>query len=210
MRQAQVDLSLLSTTEPAWGLGWHHQTWGVETAVAHGGITIGQITSVQVFPDRGLAVVVLTNSGGGHAFTKEVRGLLAAELDLTTPAPRIAPDAGRLDLSELAGTYESTTLRWQLQRGTDDRLVLTASNKEPTFGVPDPEPAPIIAAGPGRFLVTQDGQELEVTNLNHAGESYLYFGRLLKQTGGAHRLAHALKSLRIEGDLTEHPEARPA
>jgi hypothetical protein len=132
---------------------------------------------------------VLTNSAGGHAFSKEVRGLLADELDLTAPAPLIAPDADQLGLSELEGTYESTTLRWQLQRGIDDRLVLIASNKEEAFGEPDPEPTTIVPAGPGRFLVTQDGQELEVTHLNHDGESYLYLGRLLKKTAGVASLA---------------------
>jgi hypothetical protein len=183
MRRVQVDLTSLSTTEPAWGLGWHHQTWGSETAVAHGGVTIGQIAGLQLFPDRGLAIVVLTNSVGGHTFTRDVRALLAAELGLTAPAPRIAADADHLDLSELAGVYESTTLRWQLKRETDDRLVLTSTNKDPSFGELDPEPTAIVPAGPGRFLVTQDGQELEVAQMNHAGKSYLYFGRLLEQTG---------------------------
>ena len=183
MRQVQVDLTSLSTTEPAWGLGWRHQTWGAETAVAHGGVTIGQIADLQLFPDRGLALVVLTNSMGGQAFTRDVRALLADELGLTVPTPRIEPDADQLDLSELAGVYESTTLRWQLERGTNDRLVLTAINKQPTSGEPDPEPTAIVPAGPGRFLVTQDGQEVEVTHLNHTGKSYLYLGRLLEQTG---------------------------
>jgi hypothetical protein len=134
-----------------------------------------------------MAFVVLTNSMGGNAFTRDVRALFADELGLTAPTPRIEPDADQFDLSDLAGEYESTSLRWQLERGTNDRLVLTVRNKQPMPGESDPEPTAIVPAGPGRFLVTQDAQDVEVTHLNHEGKSYLYLGRLLEQTEGATR-----------------------
>lgn len=185
MRQAQVDLTGLSTTEPAWGLGWHHQRWGAKTAVAHGGVTIGQIADLQLFPERGLALAVLANSTGGHAFIGEVRALLADELGVTAPTPRIEPHADQLDLSELAGVYESTTLRWQLECGNDDRLVLTVTDKQPVSGEAGPEPTVVVPVGPGRFVVAQEGRDVEVTHLRHAGTSYLYLGRLLERTAGA-------------------------
>jgi CubicO group peptidase (beta-lactamase class C family) len=182
MRTIQVDLTADSTIQRGWGLGWSLVRWGEETAAAHGGGTIGQIADLQIFPERGLALAVLTNSRHGSALIRDVYDRLGAELELSPPKPHVARSARQEDLSPLIGVWESTVTRWTI-RSTENGLTLDATSKQDIDGEPDLGPQRIIPAGPGRFLVTQDGLELEVSHVHADGREYLYFGRLLERSG---------------------------
>jgi CubicO group peptidase (beta-lactamase class C family) len=183
MREPQVDLSAVSTTQRGWGLGWSLVGWGDETAASHGGGTIGQIADLHLFPDRGLALAVLTNSSTGPALVKELLGLLADELGLTAPAPRTEPGAEQEDLSSLVGRWESSTARWEIAP-VDGGLQLTMTTAQEIADEPDPEPQLMRPTGPGRFLIAPDGIEIEVSHLRADGREYLYATRLLERVHG--------------------------
>ncbi|MET1005145.1 MAG: serine hydrolase domain-containing protein [Propionibacteriaceae bacterium] len=184
MRVLQVDLSADTTTQPGWGLGWSLVDWGGETAVSHGGGTIGQICDLHVFPERQLAIAVLTNSSTGSALIHELLELLGAELGLTPPTPRRDPDADDVDLRPLIGRYESTASLWEIRPTTDGRLELAMSSKLDLDDEPDPAPQLIVPAGPRRFLINQDGIDREVAYVSADGRNYLYAVRLLERTSG--------------------------
>ena len=182
MRTSQVDLSADSTTQRGWGLVWSLVRWGEETAAAHGGGTIGQASDLQIFPERQLALTVLTNSRHGSALIAEVHERLATELELSPPKPQLAGSARQEDLNPLIGVWKSTVTRWTI-RPTKNGLTPDATSKQDIDGEPDLGPQRIVPAGPGRFLVTQDGLELEISHVHADGREYLYFGRLLERSG---------------------------
>lgn len=182
MRGLEVDLTADSTTQQGWGLGWSLVSWGGEIAAAHGGGTIGQISDLNLFPDRQLALAVLTNSRTGPAFIKELYAMLSPELGLTPPTPTIEPAVDPGDLKPLIGCWESSMTRWEIEPVGDGQLQLTISTKQDVVGEPDPEPQVIFPSGPARFLVRDDGAELEVSHVQANGQEYLYSGRLLIRT----------------------------
>lgn len=182
MRQVSADLSADSTTQRGWGLGWSLLRWGQEISAAHGGGTIGQIADLQLFPERGLALAVLTNSRGGTALIQDLYDLLSAELDLVPPSPTVNTQTDSSGLRRLTGTWESTALRWHIAPTDTGALRLSMTNKEKREGESDPEPQLITASGAGRFLINYDGVQLEVSHVDEGGREYLYFGRLLQRT----------------------------
>jgi CubicO group peptidase (beta-lactamase class C family) len=180
MRDIQVDLSADSTLHRGWGLGWSLVRWGDEIAVSHGGGTIGQISDLHLFPDRRLAVAVLTNARTGSLLIKDFFEIIGTELGLTPPAPVREPD-DNADSTILIGRWESTLLRWDITPSNDDQLQLAMTTKQPISSEPDPEPQTVTLTGPGRFLINLDGAELEVSHVRADGRDYLYFGRLLER-----------------------------
>lgn len=181
VRRLAVDLTADSTTQRGWGLGWSLVGWGTETSVGHGGGTIGQVLDLTLFPERSLAIAVLTNASTGPALIKELHADLGAELGLTPPTPRVEPTAEG-DLMSLVGRWESSMTRWQIAPVDGGRLELTVSTKLDLVDEPDAPPEIIEPTGPGRFLVRLDGNEVEVSHVHADGREYLYLGRLLERT----------------------------
>jgi len=87
-------------------------TWWITTVdgvriITHGGGTNGQISQLSIVPDRGFAIVVLTNAGrGGQITGATVKSALKSYLDLDEPA--VTPiDSPAATLEAYAGRYVS-------------------------------------------------------------------------------------------------------
>ncbi|NUR84152.1 MAG: hypothetical protein HOY71_08705, partial [Nonomuraea sp.] len=76
--------------------------------VGHGGSTVGQVSALDVVPDAGVAVVVLTNGAGGGALAQRVVDhVLLERTGARVADPVIRPRrAPALDLSRYAGYYD--------------------------------------------------------------------------------------------------------
>jgi CubicO group peptidase (beta-lactamase class C family) len=108
MQQPQVPIPGTATGNTHMGLGWMIDQWGNERVIGHGGGTLGQLSFLQVLPDRRFGVCLLTNSGNGGLLWRDLGGWLFDELAGVTmprvPQPPAAPH--ELDLSRYVGRYE--------------------------------------------------------------------------------------------------------
>jgi CubicO group peptidase (beta-lactamase class C family) len=103
MRERQVETYEAGA---AWGLGFKVDDYGGTEVVGHGGATNGFRALLQMAPDHGLAVAVLTNGDGGSQAAGEVSDwILGQRLGI---APRELPgiEASPIELEQLGGTYE--------------------------------------------------------------------------------------------------------
>src|SRR5439155_26870934 len=100
----------------AMGLGWILGTWDGERVIGHGGGTIGQLSFLQVLPDRRIGVVLLTNSMTGGLLWRDPGRYLFEELaDITPPVPPKAADPRpNLDLRPYVGTYKRHGIETQV------------------------------------------------------------------------------------------------
>lgn len=101
---------------PEWGLGLVVCNWSGETVYAHDGSTIGQNARLRILPDRGIAVVLLTNGGPREDFSKRVLNEILTDLgaptvpDLPQPDPTLS-----LDVARYEGVYERPGSRYEVQ-----------------------------------------------------------------------------------------------
>ncbi len=100
IRPAQLDTKI--------GLSWWLDDAGGTKFVAHGGGTLGQISTFVMAPARGFAITVLTNAGSGGRLARDVHKFAFEQfLGVTVPDPKpipTPPDA----LAEYAGRYTTT------------------------------------------------------------------------------------------------------
>lgn len=113
MQQVQLSKPATSTSPLAQGLGWALQEWGGKQVVGHGGMTIGQISSLHAVPEERLVLVLLTNSSTGGKLWLDLgswlfEGLAGLKM-ATVPEPPPAPP--RLPLARYTGTYERLGVR---------------------------------------------------------------------------------------------------
>ncbi|MFN2520652.1 MAG: serine hydrolase [Candidatus Limnocylindria bacterium] len=139
------------------GLGWRLSEAGGVAFVGHGGGTIGQLALFALAPDRGFALVVLTNSGRGN-FVHEAVSRWAYRTKLGIEEPRPAPQERTAeDLAAYAGTYESPGNTYELTLAAG-RLVMQANPKVALAErferrPPTPPPAQVAFCGTDRILV---------------------------------------------------------
>ncbi len=139
------------------GLGWRLTELGGVGLVGHGGGTIGQLALFTLAPERGFALIVLTNSGRGNFIHEAVsRWAYRTKLGIDEPPP-VIPGSPAEDVSAYAGTYESPGNRYEL-RLADERLVLQANPKVALADrferkPPPPPPARAVICAPDRILV---------------------------------------------------------
>lgn len=108
MQQVQVEMDDKVTLGDAWGLGWILFTWSGKRVIGHDGATLGQGAFLRVVPERGVAVCLLTNGGGGarDLYRDLFTTVLEREAGVAVPAPPQAlADASGLDLSKYVGRY---------------------------------------------------------------------------------------------------------
>jgi CubicO group peptidase (beta-lactamase class C family) len=105
---------------PEWGLGLIVCDWLGETVYAHDGSTIGQNARLRILPDRGLAIVVLTNVGPREGFDRRVFNEILTDLGAVTMPDLPQPDpALSLDVARYEGVYERPGARYEVRaRGT--------------------------------------------------------------------------------------------
>jgi hypothetical protein len=95
-------------TDSQVGLAWLVDEWGGERVLGHGGGTIGQLSFLEIAPEKGFAVCLLTNSMTGGLLWRDLGRYLFDELaGIEMPElPRAADPAPKLDLARYVGRYE--------------------------------------------------------------------------------------------------------
>ena len=125
MMQSRVPVPDPYMFGPEWGLGLIVCDWHGETVYAHDGSTIGQNARLRILPDRGMAIVVLTNGGPREGFHRRVVNEILTDLggatvpDLPQPDPRLS-----LDVARYEGVYERPGARYEV-RAIGSALELT-------------------------------------------------------------------------------------
>ncbi|MHB8450320.1 MAG: serine hydrolase domain-containing protein [Mycobacteriales bacterium] len=145
------------------GISWLLRDVGGVRIVGHGGTTIGQHSEFTMVPERGFALVSLTNSGPGGADLNRTLEKWALEHYLGIREPQ--PTTVHLDAAALAayaGRYETIAAVCDVAAG-DGQLVVTVTIKPETAAalaeageeVPDQPPIPIALLGGAddRFVV---------------------------------------------------------
>ncbi len=114
------------------GLGWMIGDWDGERAIGHGGGTLGQLSFLQVLPDRRFAVCLLTNSSTGGLLWRELGGYLFEELAGVTmpklPQPPDPPPA--IDLGRYKGRFERLSQSYDLAM-KDGELIMSTTASGP-------------------------------------------------------------------------------
>ena len=107
MQVRQVDLPDLRVMGNAWGLGWELFDLPGQAVIGHDGNTLGQASFLRVVPDRGLAVVLLTNGGDPYGLYHDVVGHLLEDLAgvQITALPVPPADPAEVDATRYVGTY---------------------------------------------------------------------------------------------------------
>jgi len=148
---SKESLALMRTPQfPASGISQIGLTWfitdidGMRT-IGHGGGTNGQITQLTMVPERGFALVALTNAGkGGEICGAVVKAGLKSYLDLTMPQATPLEDVPVERFEPYVGKYESRMTKLELII-EDGGLVLHAT---PKGGFPRPDTPPPPAPPP--------------------------------------------------------------
>ena len=127
------------------GAAWMLSGPAERRVVQHSGSTYGQQATLQLVPDRGLAVAVLTNgSRGGEVHQRISRWALEQYAGISQPDPTVRQVAAD-ELAEYVGRYEQPLASIEL-RAEDGYLVV---HEQPKGGFPSkdspPRPAPPAA-----------------------------------------------------------------
>ncbi|MCC6315733.1 MAG: beta-lactamase family protein [Thermomicrobiales bacterium] len=155
------------------GLTWFVQEFGGIRLATHDGHTFGQHSSLLLAPDRGFALILLTNieTGGGGAdpavlttATRQYLGLgeEAAQVGMTD-GPEFAPDAAPLalapeELAPYAGRYATPNMAITL-RVANGQLLLSMENLSvadlihPAIEGPTPQDVPVSVISGERLAV---------------------------------------------------------
>ena len=181
MRTEQHSFDGVSTTMTGWGFGWALTDWGTP-AMTHSGGTIGQNANLTVFPELGIAICILTNSGVGSVFVAQLEELIAKELGLTRPVPRDETPEDQSALRDLIGCWSSP---WMCLEITEDESGVVRASMSDAWsakpGVSAPS-FPLRAAGQNRFLYERSGRTAEISRVNYQGREFIWTGRLLERS----------------------------
>jgi CubicO group peptidase (beta-lactamase class C family) len=190
MQREQVDLPPQPGEGAAhWGLGWMEFDWGGRRVIGHDGGTIGQNSSLRIFPDEDFAVAVLTNTSptGGVMASSIMRwlfGLYGVELPRRPQPPEITPD---LDLAAYVGTYEKLEMRAEITV-TDGRLSLEFTNTGPLAGIaPAQPPMPLLPVDESLMLqmpAPNFYQPMTFSHFKDGKPKYFFTGRVYKRVEG--------------------------
>ena len=148
-----------------WGTGWGVETWhrpagdggagpGALAVAGHSGSYGGFQCRLVIVPERGLAAVVLTNSGRGSALVRSVLDHLLEEcagVRRHDPAPLATPP----DPAAFEGVYRAQNLDVEIRRHPDGRRLVGAQRGTLATGeVVSPPPLEGVAVGPSSYAVT--------------------------------------------------------
>ncbi|MFI6599644.1 serine hydrolase [Nonomuraea sp. NPDC050536] len=155
MHEQQVAIPPMAGTH-GWGLGWALRTLtDGRAAVGHGGATIGQLSALDVVPEAGVAVVVLTNAPGGAALGQRVTDHVLRELTGAAVAdPVTRPgEPPRLDLTRYAGRYDGVLHTLEVT-ADGDGLAATLQTDLSEDPPPPPRPLRLIPVSERTFTVS--------------------------------------------------------
>jgi CubicO group peptidase (beta-lactamase class C family) len=114
----------------AWCLGWAQFDWDQGPVWGWDGVIGGQRSVLRLMPERGGAVVLLTNGSTGRAASRSLFGELLKEwFEIDAPALSLEPSARAAgDLSRFAGVYAWPDRSWTVQ-ASDTELVLEGDGR---------------------------------------------------------------------------------
>jgi CubicO group peptidase (beta-lactamase class C family) len=148
-----------------WGLGVVVDDWQGQAVLASDGSTIGQHARLRVLPERGLAVVMLTNGGPRTGFFRAVFDEVLTDLG-APPVPALPePDPGLvLDPARYVGAYARPGTRFEVTvEGRDLHLTyLLDPMTARLLGRPRRTTRPLLPITATRFVVPP-GDSLEDT-----------------------------------------------
>src|SRR5579884_3055616 len=138
------------------GLSWFVSDINGVRTVAHGGGTIGQLSSFMFVPERGFALTILTNSVTGGQLHGEIGTWVLREYLGLEEAEPVGYERPAEELAEYAGTYVGSALDLTLTL-QDGRLFLGVIIKDYPGDSPPPAPppAPVAFYEDDRFLVEE-------------------------------------------------------
>jgi CubicO group peptidase (beta-lactamase class C family) len=172
------------------GLGWMLGEWDGERVIGHGGGTIGQLSFLQILPDRPFAVCLLTNCMTGGQLWRDLSRYLYPEFAGVTPTelpkePAVPP---KVDVSKYPGTY--SRFGWEYEVKQDGgRLIAVAKPKGSVAALGSQEmTVPMRPIDKELFLANQGGEDVlaQFLDFDRGGRPrYLYVGsRVAKRTEG--------------------------
>jgi hypothetical protein len=126
MREWQVDRPPHLGPRSGEGLGW--MLTDPPGTVGHGGDTIGVVASLQLVPESGVAVAVLTNGGDAGSLIGDLAGHLLTNLagvPPESPPPSPPEDARATDPGRFAGHYETRVSAYEVTLDEIGRLRLS-------------------------------------------------------------------------------------
>jgi CubicO group peptidase (beta-lactamase class C family) len=172
------------------GLGWLLSEWDGERVIGHGGGTIGQLSFLQVLPDRPFAVCLLTNCMTGGLLWSDLSRYLYPEFAGVMPnalplEPAVAP---KLDRTKYTGTFKRFGMQVEV-KDDDGRLVAVAKPEGSVADLGSQElTIPLRPIDKELFLANQGGEDVLAQFLDfdrNGRPRYLYVGsRVAKRTEG--------------------------
>jgi CubicO group peptidase (beta-lactamase class C family) len=191
MQQRQVGLPDLRIMGDAWGLGWELYD-GLGTAVVgHGGNTIGQASFLYVVPERGVAVVLLTNGGNPYGLSDAVLGHVLRELAGVELHPMPVPPEHpvEVDATRFEGTYTSRVAEVTVRREDDGRVFAEMRPKDLAAELGEQAQRSELVGLSGTTLIAVEGQQGLHIPYAFVGDDgtghakYLHVGRAMPRTG---------------------------
>ncbi|QBD79153.1 class A beta-lactamase-related serine hydrolase [Ktedonosporobacter rubrisoli] len=170
------------------GLAWEIDDLNGMRAIGHGGITSGQVSSLQLLPERQFALAILTNGSRGSALIAELVPWLRLHiLGLVEPLPTFL-GMTREDLASYEGVYDSSLSRTEV-RLVDEGLVIISQFKggyptRETPGGPPQPPRRIAFCGKDRVVILEPpwkGSQLTFIRKPDGAIGYLQTGHLLRK-----------------------------
>jgi CubicO group peptidase (beta-lactamase class C family) len=184
MQQPQYPIPGSASGRSQVGLAWLMDEWDGVRVIGHGGATLGQLSFLEVLPDRRFAVCLLTNAGTGNLLWRDLGSYVFQELAGVqmprVPEPPESPPP--VDLAAYEGVYKRLSERYELTV-EGSTLILTTVPTGPLADLVDAEPERwrLLPIDRERFYVrTATGWETLVTfsDFDRAGRpGYLFMGR---------------------------------
>jgi len=165
MRERQVELPDLRVMGDAWGLGWELFDSLGTPVMGHDGNTIGQASFLRVLPEKGLAVVLLTNGGDPYGLFRDVVGHVVSELAEVELRPLPVPpaDPPQVDASRYVGTYSSRVADLVVSQDDDGRVWLEMLPKDLALEIGEqPERSELVSFAPDTLIQVQAQSGLHV------------------------------------------------
>jgi CubicO group peptidase (beta-lactamase class C family) len=192
MRERQVELPDIRVMGDAWGLGWELFDGLGTPVIGHDGNTIGQASFLRVLPERGLAVVLLTNGGDPYGLFDDVVGHVLRELaDVVLPPRPVPPtDPQPVDASRYAGTYSSRVADLVISQDDDGRIWLEMRPKDLALELGEQaERSELVSFAPDTLIGVQAQSGLHVPFAflgdDGAGHArFVHIGRAVPRAGG--------------------------
>ncbi|OMQ16074.1 serine hydrolase [Modestobacter sp. VKM Ac-2676] len=192
MRGREVDLPDIRVMGDAWGLGWELFDGLGTPVIGHDGNTIGQASFLRVLPERGIAVVLLTNGGDPYGLHRDVVGHVLRELaDVQLPALPVPPEHPQpVDAGRYVGTYGSRVADLVVSQDDDGRVWLEMRPKGEALEMGEqPERSELVAFAADTLIPVQAQSGLHVPFVflgdDGAGHAeFMHIGRAVPRAAG--------------------------